>query len=121
MQDTDNDSYSCIICDVAGHIDMDNCISEESKLLLAEDDNGLLMCLICYMKQMNECLHCGERVDCILPSSKCFNTPWLCEECLNLPYTVHVAACYKDGCMTIEEFAEECFRDLAMDDIIDLA
>jgi len=112
--------YVCALCSIVGDIDMDDCIKQEKKLL-AEDDNGLLLCLICYMKQKSECLHCRQQVDYLLPSDKCFNEPWLCEECLNLSYTVHVAACYKDGCMTMSEFMQECFRNLDETDIVELA
>jgi hypothetical protein len=111
----DQNDFICSLCSIAGDIDMDACLLKEDKRLLAEDENGVLMCLICYMKQANECLHCGQKND-LLPSYKCRNEPWLCEECLNLPNTVHVAACYSDGCMTPEEFLHECYIGLGDSD-----
>lgn len=117
----ENEEFACALCAASGDVDMEACIaSEGQRRLLAEDDNGLLLCLICYMRQANECLHCGRQVDCILPSPDCLGEPWLCEECLNLPYTIHVNSCYSDGCMTPEEFVEECFRSLGDSDRITL-
>ncbi len=102
------DQFVCVDCGASGEVTPQDAIDNECQLL-SEGDDGNLICFKCYMIQASTCHYCNEVTD-LMPSTRCNSAPWLCEECLNLPFTVHVWSCYSDGCMTPEEFVDEIQR-----------
>lgn len=108
------DTTICAVCGVNGSLTPKESLDNEN-ILLAEDKDGLLICLPCYMEKENICLHCCEEDVDLMPDTSCRAEPWLCETCLNLPYRVHMFSCYSDGCMTPEEFAAEAAREIEWD------
>jgi len=108
--------YSCEICHKLGEVTV-KAAMDKDVILLAEDEDEQLICLPCFMAKERRCLHCGEEAD-LMPDVTCKAQPWLCEECLRLPYRVHMFSCYSDGCMTAEEFSDECNRGVYEDDEI---
>jgi hypothetical protein len=108
------DKYICCACGCDGSLTPDEALKNENTLL-SEDKDGNLICLVCYMEKENICLHCGEEAD-LMPDTTCRAEPWLCEECLNLPYRVHMFSCYSDGCMTPEEFSLESLREIEFEE-----
>lgn len=103
-------NYKCCICGKAGYLELEEAISNDAQLL-AEYDDGLHYCMPCFLREFSHCLHCSKEAD-LFPDTTCNAEPWLCEECLNLPYRIHMFSCYQDGCMSPSEFAEECQRGL---------
>jgi hypothetical protein len=100
----------CAMCEADGTTDPNEALDGES-ILLAETDNGYMMCLACYAEYEGICHHCGSE-DGIYPDITCKAEPWFCRECLDLPYRIHMNSCYSDGCLTAEEFSAECLREL---------
>ena len=107
-------SYECSACGDEGALEPDDALAREL-VLLAESANGDLMCLVCYAQSESVCLHCGIE-DGIFPDTSCNAEPWLCRDCLALPYRIHMFSCYLDGCMTVEEFSAECLREIEFDE-----
>ena len=105
------DGIICVGCGVNGSLTAKESL-ENGNALLAEDKDGNYICLPCYMEKENICLHCGEEDVDLMPDETCKAVPLLCEECLNLPYRVHMFSCYSDGCMTVEEFSAEALREI---------
>jgi len=106
------DGIICVGCGVGGSLTPKESLDNEN-MLLAEDKDGNYICLPCYMEKENICLHCSKEDVDLMPDTTCRAEPWLCEECLNLPYRVHMFSCYSDGCMTPGEYAAEVERELA--------
>lgn len=69
-----------------------------------------LYCYPCYCVCTNTCIHCGEVKDHITRDYRCKNDLYLCDECIKEPTCPHLYKCYKDGCMTIEEFAQHEYQ-----------
>jgi hypothetical protein len=107
------DTYICSVCCALGALSPEEALAAEV-LLLAEDDDCNLLCLPCYMRVNNTCAYCSCQGE-IFPDTSCKGQPWLCKECLELPYKIHTRACYSNGCMTLEEFAEESSRDINLE------
>ena len=106
-------SYECAACAKAGTLDPEDALVSDL-IILAELDNGQLMCLPCYAESESICLHCGSN-DGIYPDISCKAEPWLCRNCLGLPYRIHMFSCYGNGCMTPGEYAQESFREAQED------
>lgn len=107
------DTYTCDACGDKGALSPKEAM-EHSVILLAEDESGNMMCLPCFMQAKSKCICCFSEGD-IHPDTSCKAEPWLCEECLALPYRIHMYSCYINGCMTPAEFAAEAQRELEMD------
>lgn len=104
------DIYICDACGDRGEL-TPTLAAEQEICLLAESDTGNLLCLPCFMQEKSTCLHClasGE----IFPDTSCKGEPWLCRECLDLPYRIHMFSCYLDGCMTPEEYTQMAYREI---------
>lgn len=100
----------CIACGKPGTLEPTDAL-DSPLILLAETENGEMMCIACYAESESICLHCGNE-DGLFPDTSCKAEPWFCRDCLDLSYRIHMFSCYSDGCVTVEEFAEECQRDL---------
>jgi hypothetical protein len=101
---------SCTTCGLKGtYLDLDDekdlkRVKEVETLLVMV--NGLYYDFICAHAADGYCIACGQQA--ILYEDKRCNGPlWICAECIN-QRCVHRGSCYKDGCMSLEEFAEEC-------------
>jgi len=69
-----------------------------------------LFCYPCYCLVTNTCIHCGEVKETLIRDKRCKNNLYLCEECIKTPTCVHLYKCYSDGCMSIEELAQQEFE-----------
>ncbi len=101
------------ICDACGDVGELTPIlaADRGICLLAENGTGILMCLTCHMQEESTCFHCLATSD-IYPDTSCKAEPWLCRECLDLPYRIHMFSCYLDGCMTPEEYTQMAYREM---------
>lgn len=101
------DIYSCEGCGDHGSLEPSDCVNT-TLVLLASADDETMWCLPCWCKRKSICLNCCTEAHLVCDTS-CNAKPMLCEDCLGLPYRIHMFSCYIDGCMTPGELAaEEC-------------
>jgi hypothetical protein len=67
-------------------------------------------CYPCHCLVTNRCFQCDTDVDYLFRDKRCKNLSYVCETCLKRNSTNHIWKCYKNGCMTIEELAQEEFE-----------
>lgn len=71
---------------------------------------GELYCYPCYCLVSSTCIHCGDEQEVLIRDKRCKNNLYLCQTCIKEPTCPHLFKCYSDGCMSIEEFAQQEFE-----------
>jgi hypothetical protein len=77
--------------------------------------DGQYYCFPCQCKLTSVCYQCSDEVDALYRDKRCKNATYVCERCLKKPSTNHLWVCYKDGCMTPGEVAQEEWEIIKME------
>lgn len=78
--------------------------------------HGEYYCYPCHCLVTNTCFQCNEVVDYLYNDKRCKNLSYVCENCLKGP-TNHKWKCYKNGCMTPAEVAQEEYEMMREDSV----
>lgn len=90
-----------------------------------EDDTPMLFrhgehyyCYPCHCLLNYVCIQCDSEVDYLFRDKRCKSPSYVCETCLKKPRVNHLWRCYRTGCISIEEIAQDEFEMLQHEDTI---